>query len=67
MQITRGLDDTKNVLKERMEKGQEEIKQEMQKGLENVQKCQERTEGFSGENQQCGRQNSWKNERDCST
>ncbi|GFX57707.1 retrovirus-related Pol polyprotein from transposon 412 [Trichonephila clavipes] len=39
--MQKGLDDSKNELKERMQKGQEETKQEMQKGLEIVQKCQE--------------------------
>ncbi|GFW15773.1 uncharacterized protein TNCV_3582711 [Trichonephila clavipes] len=38
--MQKGLNDTKNELKERIEKGQEEIKQEVQKGLENVQQCQ---------------------------
>ncbi|GFV39385.1 uncharacterized protein TNCV_1230861 [Trichonephila clavipes] len=40
LEMQKGLDDIKNELKERMEKGQEETKQEMQKGLKNVQKYQ---------------------------
>ncbi|GFX49246.1 hypothetical protein TNCV_294111 [Trichonephila clavipes] len=40
-EMQNGLDDTKNELKDRIEKGQEETKQEMQKGLEDMQKSQE--------------------------
>ncbi|GFV55765.1 uncharacterized protein TNCV_167511 [Trichonephila clavipes] len=58
--------------KERMEKGQREMQKERpprnKKGLENVQKCQEELKNSLEEKINCGRQNSWKNERrDCSS